>query len=179
MKLTDILYLLCGFAIASYLFSTCGHKTNVIHTHTTDTITIVICDTIHDTIPQPIRISVVDTLILAIPDTAHTVSLPITQKHYSKPSLYDVWVSGYQPRLDSVRTYNKVVYSTITNEVTKEVYVNKTSVYPYGGLLFSDGHIGGKIGVMVNTPNKWSIGGEVGYIRKDVLFGINVGYKIY
>lgn len=35
-----------------------------------------------------------------------TVILPVMQKHY-KDSLYDVWVSGYEPNLDSINIYQR------------------------------------------------------------------------
>lgn len=37
---------------------------------------------------------------------ADTVLLPVTQKHYSSID-YDAWVSGYEPQLDSIRTYSR------------------------------------------------------------------------
>ena len=45
------------------------------------------------------------------------VTLPITQRMY-RDSNYTVWVSGYKPSLDSIHTYNKMVYTTRTIERT-------------------------------------------------------------
>lgn len=184
MNIKSLMCVFLGYISACFVFlffprCTRDAEPSVITKHTTDTIKKVIRDTIHDTIPTPVFISVVDTLIIPVPDTDGAIRLPITQNHYSKPSLYDVWVSGYQPQLDSIKTYNSVVYSTIINETIKEVTVPKTSIYPYGGLIMSNGTVGGKIGVAVTTKKSWLFGGEVGMLGKDVYYGVNIGYKIY
>lgn len=35
------------------------------------------------------------------------VVLPIEQRHYRQDSVYDAWVSGYDPRLDSLHVYQR------------------------------------------------------------------------
>ena len=50
-------------------------------------------------------------------DTAE-VALPITQLRYTDDSTYTAWVSGYQPRLDSIQTYRRT--ATITREITRQ-----------------------------------------------------------
>lgn len=42
----------------------------------------------------------------AVPVQADSILLPVTQKHYSAID-YDAWVSGYEPQLDSIRTYSR------------------------------------------------------------------------
>ncbi len=49
-------------------------------------------------------------------DTAEAV-LPITQQRYTDDSTYTAWVSGYQPRLDSIRTYRRT--TAITREIVR------------------------------------------------------------
>lgn len=49
-------------------------------------------------------------------DTAEA-ALPITQARYTDDSTYTAWVSGYQPRLDSIRTYRRT--ATITREIVR------------------------------------------------------------
>ena len=46
-----------------------------------------------------------------------TVQIPITQKIY-KTEQYRAYVSGYNPRLDSIEVYNKI--ATITNVIKKK-----------------------------------------------------------
>lgn len=45
------------------------------------------------------------------------VALPITQRCYTDDSTYTAWVSGYQPRLDSIHTYRHT--TTITREIVR------------------------------------------------------------
>ena len=64
------------------------------------------------------------------------VTLPITQRIY-KDSNYTAWVSGYQPKLDSIHTYNKMVYTTRTIERTVTKPTNRWGIginagYGYG-----------------------------------------------
>lgn len=53
--------------------------------------------------------------------------IPRTQKYYKDPR-YEAWVSGYNPRLDSVNVFSLVTVKTVTNTVKKayknEFYVN-------------------------------------------------------
>ncbi len=49
-------------------------------------------------------------------DTAE-VALPITQRRYTDDSTYTAWVSGYQPRLDSIHTYRRT--ATITRDIVR------------------------------------------------------------
>lgn len=81
--------------------------------------TIIVRDTIRDSIPYP----VVETVIQEVPElvpfyiTLHgdtvrdTVYLPvaITQKEYRTDS-YRAWVSGYRPSLDSLWVYPEKIY---------------------------------------------------------------------
>lgn len=72
---------------------------------------IVVCDTVRDTVTVTVP-GVVERLILrhdtiTVTDTAGVtvaVSVPIEQKHYSD-TLFDAWVSGVVPNLDSLRIY--------------------------------------------------------------------------
>ena len=53
--------------------------------------------------------------------------IPRTQKYYKDPR-YEAWVSGYNPRLDSMNVFSLVTVKTVTNTVKKayknEFYVN-------------------------------------------------------
>lgn len=143
----------------------------------TDTIFFTKTDTIRDTIPLLVTKSVKDTLIVYVKDSVK-VELPIEQKHYSKPFSYDVWVSGYQPRLDSVRTYVNTDFRTITVETIKEVENKRMGIYPFVGVNAWNGHIGGKVGVMLTTKGKFAFGGELGIMESKMYYGVNVAYRV-
>ena len=156
----------------------CGRPTATVESRVvTDTVYYTKTDTIHDTVPQLVRISVKDTLIVYVKDSIK-VELPIEQKHYSKPLSYDVWVSGYQPRLDSVRTYVNTDFRTITVETIKEVENKRIGIYPFVGVNAWNGHIGGKVGVMLTTKGKFAFGGEIGILESKMYYGVNVAYRV-
>lgn len=83
--------------------------------------TIVVIDTIRDSIPYPIYETVIQTVPELFPvyitlegDTVREpiyVSVPITQKEYLSDN-YHVWVSGYKPSLDSIDVFPKTTYIT-------------------------------------------------------------------
>ena len=90
-----------------------------------DTTIVVKLDTVK--IVKPIYISqkVVDTLLVPITDTLRQndtlyVPIPKTRRYYAKDSLYQAWVSGYKPNLDSIKVFPKTIYTTITNTVYKK-----------------------------------------------------------
>ena len=90
-----------------------------------DTTIVVSYDTIKVTKPVYISQKVIDTLLLPVNDTIRIndttfIALPITQKEYKQDSLYQAWVSGYKPNLDSIKVFPKTIYTTITNTVYKK-----------------------------------------------------------
>lgn len=96
-------------------------------------------DTIHDTVPiikeekiisyKKDTLKIVDT----IPgDTVHIITeIPITQKEYGDDSTYTAWVSGYEPKLDSIDIYKKTIYIDKTITKTKK---QKFVVGPHVGV---------------------------------------------
>jgi len=109
--------------VASLLFLACcvsyriGRNRAEIVTET-DTLVIVRLDTIREKYPVYIAERVVDSVRIPVycHDTTY-VEVPITQKHYHQDSLYDAWVSGFLPQLDSI----EVMQRTETIEVTRYV----------------------------------------------------------
>lgn len=51
------------------------------------------------------------------PDSA-TVNIPIEQRHYASDE-YEVWVSGWNPSIDSLRIYRQAQQIATTTEVTR------------------------------------------------------------
>lgn len=81
--------------------------------------TIVVTDTIRDSVPYPVKETVIKYKELPIicymdneTDTIEvhdTIYLPIMQKYYSAKD-YEAWVSGYEPSLDSIRIFQRTEY---------------------------------------------------------------------
>lgn len=125
-------------------------------------------DTIKDVAPEPVHDTIVKWQEARVPkehlrdltkmtkgSDSVDVTLPITQRMY-RDSNYTAWVSGYQPRLDSIHTYNKMVYTTRTIERT-----------------------------ITKPPRKWGIGINAGYgygINSKLFepyIGVGVTYVIF
>ena len=100
--------------------------------------TIIKYDTIRTTEPQaekiiPVEVRKFTTVptLLTITDTIKvpyyvrdTLMIPIEQKYYQGES-YKAWVSGYNPKLDSIVTFNTHTLSQIkVNRARNELYVN-------------------------------------------------------
>lgn len=95
--------------------------TNPIRKVITDTTTVIKYDTIRITEPQaekiiPVAVKKFTTVptLLTISDTIKvpyyvrdTLMIPIEQKYYRGES-YKAWVSGYNPKLDSIVTFNTI-----------------------------------------------------------------------
>lgn len=125
-------------------------------------------DTIKDVAPKPVHDTIVKWQATRVPkehlrdltemtkgSDSIDVTLPITQRTY-RDSNYTAWVSGYQPKLDSIHTYNKMVYTTRTIERT-----------------------------ITKPPRKWGIGINAGYgygINSKLFepyIGVGVTYVIF
>lgn len=62
-------------------------------------------------------------------DTTYLI-LDTTQKHY-KDSLYEAWVSGVDPVLDSVRVYRTTITRTVIQPNHNKLSINAGTVYNY------------------------------------------------
>ncbi|MDD4030123.1 MAG: hypothetical protein PHE07_01660 [Bacteroidales bacterium] len=113
-----------------------------------DTTTVITYDTVIVRIPEPVASRFVGIevypiaqvpVLLYLSDTVSTpyfvnndLVIPITQRYY-KDTRFEAWISGYNPRLDSVNIFVPTRIQTITNTVEKlyrnEVYVNGKLYY--------------------------------------------------
>lgn len=139
-----------------------------------DTVRYIQTDTITRYEPKYITKRVVDTLYIT-----DTLFLPITQKHYSEPNMYDVWVSGYEAKMDSIKTYNKTEYKTIEKTITREKVVNKYELYLNGGLNAFSGAFIPKVGVSLITPKKTHYNANLGLYKGELTYEIGVGFKLF
>ena len=91
-------------------------------------------------------------------DTVHDsieVPIPIIQKRYDD-SLYTAWVSGFEPKLDSI----DLRLPTITETVTKTV-VKPSPLITFGV------QVGGGYGVFNRHPDVYiGVGGQINFWRK-------------
>ena len=90
-----------------------------------------------------------DTLRDTIRDSID-VPIPIVQKRY-EDSLYTAWVSGFEPKLDSIRLYTPEIQTTVTR-----------TVYEPTPLLTLGVQVGGGYGLINRQPDIYvGIGGQI------------------
>ena len=78
------------------------------------------------------------------------VPIPIVQKRY-EDSLYTAWVSGFEPKLDSIRLYTPEIQTTVTK-----------TVYDPTPLLTLGVQVGGGYGLIRRQPDIYvGIGGQI------------------
>ena len=139
----------------------------------TDTIVEYKYDTIVYEKPKYVYKTKIDTQIIFI-NKKDSVYLPIEQKWYSEKDKYDIWVSGYEPNLDSVKIYPKTIKESVKTTETKE----KTNVYATLGFMTYSGAFIPEIGISITTKGKWLIGAKIGYYDKNLVYGATLGYKL-
>lgn len=154
-----------------------SEKVGVVEKRVTDTLIIQRIDTVIDYKPQYITTRIIDTLYLPTHDQS-SLLLPLTQKHYTSEGIYDVWISGYEPQLDSIKTYPKVEYRTITNTITKEVIKKGWNFYTYMGFKRLSDSWQPSVGVMAKSPKNLIMGVEFGAINNQMYYGLNFGFLI-
>lgn len=93
--------------------------------------------------------------------------------------MYDVWVSGYEAKMDSIRTYNKTEYKYVEKEVTREVVKNKYELYLNGGLNAFSGTFVPKVGITLTAPNKTLYNVNLGLYNGELTYEIGVGFKLF
>lgn len=134
--------LVLGIILASALFRQCGRNTGNIVSET-DTVTVT--DTVTERYPVPIRETVTDTMLVVVRDTVMLrdtayIVLGMTQRYYSGPD-WEAWISGYRPRLDSIRVFPRTVYinsSTVSREPVRRWGIGIQAGY---GIELSGGQV--------------------------------------
>lgn len=162
------------FFVGALLFR--GKKTEIIEKHFTDTITIVKYDTVTITKIKVIKERVVDTMY--IEKNGEQIALPRQQRHFYEKSLFDAWVSGYDPKIDSIRIYPKTEYRTITNTVEKERTHRPWSLYAGAQIQAFSSDFIPSVSISLSTPKKWLISAKIGIYEKKPIYGLELGYKI-
>lgn len=176
MNKFHLLYIIVIVVLVALLLSS-KRQIKVVENSVTDTIVKTRIDTITRYIPKYIVKETIDTLYLPSSEQSE-IAIPIEQRYYREEGVYDAWISGYKPSLDSIKTYPRIEYRTITNNVTKEIYKSTLDFYPYIGFRRFNDNIGQVIGLSVKMPKKWMYSCEIGVMDNKMMYGITVSYKI-
>lgn len=157
-------------------FCTKKDRKNVREVTKVDTIKIVMRDTV--LIREPVYLSktIVDTIIIHnVKD--NKVELPIEQIHY-RDSLYEAWVSGYKPSLDSISVFPREYTNIIYRNKTNYIYEKRNDVYIRAGMFMIGNEAEPYLGAMIKFKKDFSIGADVGYFNGDFFYGMNIGIVI-
>lgn len=108
--------------------------------------TLILYDTIRDSIPYPVYETVIQTVPEMFPIEGDTVREPIfvpiriTQKEYLTDD-YHAWVSGYNPSLDSIDIFRKTMSITKRQSsrrwgigITAGYGIGRNGLSPYVGI---------------------------------------------
>lgn len=124
--------IILGIFIVSFLFGKCHRKTErkTLHYDTVfvfKTDTAFVRDTVTRVLPRPYAVAKTDTMYVR--DT-----VIIREHKFYKDSLYEAWVSGYEPSLDSICVFpvTKTITNTITNTVIETKEVKKKTPFGIG-----------------------------------------------
>lgn len=116
------------------------HKNNNPETKTIKTDTLYLRDTIEIEIKKDsivyVNKKVTDTLYLPTPQD--TTPIPIEQKHY-QDTLADVWISGYEPTIDSIHYH----VPQNTTYIEKTIEIEKPKKWYEDRFCFTFGVYGG------------------------------------
>lgn len=151
---------------------------SVVTVHSTDTVFVTKVDTLELVSPIFVTKKVVDTLIVYVNDSSK-VSLPIEQKRYLEPDKYDLYISGVNPRLDTIRVFNKTEYQTITKTITNTVYPKVWSGYVSANVMSIDTKLAPSVNVMLVSPKKLMLGAGIGIYDNKPIYNVTVGLKMW
>lgn len=170
-------YVIIVVLIGVIFLTNVGVKPDVKTITKSDTVTITKIDTFLYRKPHYITEIVLDTIYIHTNGDS-VLELPITQQYYHEKDRYEAWVSGYSQNLDSIRTFNKTEYQTITNTITQKIYPKRWDLYLDVNGTMIGRELMPSIGMSLAMPNKLKIGANVGYYDKNVVYGITLGWKI-
>lgn len=148
----------------------------------TDTISVTEYRTIVDTIfvdkPKCYKEVVRDTVPLHQFVINEDSCLVVTQKEY-RDSNYVAWVSGVEPKLDSIMVFNSTEYVLKTSTIEKvKTIEDKTGKWFAGaGLYRLDNTLVPKINV-VYQKNRIMVGASVGLYNNQPMYGIDFNLKV-
>lgn len=141
----------------------------------TDTIIEYRYDTIEVEKPRYVYKSIIDTLYVTT-NVGDSIPLVKEQKYYKEKEKYDIWVSGYNANLDSVKIYPQIITKNVILETEKTI--NKTNIYATLGFNAFNGGFIPNVGIYVSTKKKLLIGAEIGYYDKNLVYGLTAGIKL-
>lgn len=167
-------------ALVSVLSTRCGREPETLPEvkTVTDTVYFTKTDTVRIPRPaEPVEEIPVDTVYMHVRDTVY-VPVPIVQRMFSGPD-YEAWVSGYEPRLDSLNIFRRTEYRYIDRTVEKTVREpERLHLWVNGGFLAGRDVFIPELSLTLQTRGPVSV--NIGTYWHDG-FGVKagMGYRIF
>lgn len=152
------------------------HISDTIYIWRTDTCIVKDYDTIVENVVRYKQISIHDTAFVFVSDD--TIEVPITQKWYHEDSLCDVWVSGYEPNLDSLHLCQQHT-TEIVNHFREVAKMPRLTAEIGCGAFYLPNRLVGSVGAEVRyNADKFTIGAFADYTtEKKPIFGLKASYR--
>ena len=174
--------ILLGFFVCMMLSTFNEIPPNYIPATKTDTISVTEYQTIVDTIfvdkPKYYKEVVRDTVQLDKFVRNEDSCLVVTQKEY-RDSNYVAWVSGVEPKLDSIMVFNNTeyVFKTSTIETVNTIEDKTGKLFAGAGIYKVDNALVPKLNIGYQK-NRIMVGASVGLYNKQPIYGIDFNFKV-
>src|SRR5574344_966588 len=147
-----ILIFFVGLTLFEVFFSLLrNHKSTVQKEEIVKVDTIIRRDTVSITKPIVKYKTTLDTILIPVRvnDTVSILTPIVKTQGFYSDSLYNAWVSGYEPSLDSIRIFNKTIYIDSTKTVEK-IKVRRLGICPSIGVGYGINGFTPYIGIGIN-----------------------------
>ena len=177
-----LLGILLGFFVCMMLSTYKEITPNRIPVAKTDTISVTEYKTIRDTIfvdkPKYYKEVIRDTVPINQFVINEDSCLVVTQKEY-RDSNYVAWVSGVEPKLDSIMVFNNTeyVFKTSTIETVKTIEDKTGKLFAGAGIYKVDNALVPKLNIGYQK-NRIMVGASVGLYNKQPIYGIDFNFKV-
>lgn len=177
-----LLGILLGFFVCMMLSTYKEIPHNHIPVAKTDTISVTEYQNIVDTIfvdkPKYYKEVVRDTVPINQFVINEDSCLVVTQKEY-RDSNYVAWVSGVEPKLDSIMVFNNTeyVFKTSTIEAVKTIECKTGKWFSGAGIYKVDNALVPKLNIGYQK-NRIMVGASVGLYNKQPIYGIDFNFKV-
>ena len=177
-----LLGILLGFFVCMMLSTYKEITPNRIPVAKTDTISVTEYKTIRDTIfvdkPKYYKEVIRDTVPINQFVINEDSCLVVTQKEY-RDSNYVAWVSGVEPKLDSIMVFNNTeyVFKTSTIETVKTIEDKTGKLFAGAGIYKVDNALVPKLNIGYQK-NRIMVGASVGLYNNQPIYGVDINFKV-
>ena len=180
MKISLSLYAIVGSLVAAFLLGFFLRKDRVEYETKIETIidTTIRVDTLVVEKPVVKTEKVVAEKIIYVHDTIK-VAIPISEYRFFEDGLYDITARGYEVSLSNVTVFPKTEYTTITTTTEKTIYKDAWNLYLGAEIWAFNRQVVPSVNLTLKTPKKWLLGVKIGYYEGGVVYGGQIGYKIF